>query len=183
MKIYNFRQKPNTGKVFRKNYESQNIRATYSKNRSRNNFSGFDIFSTKNTFIFQIIGLGLLTIGLLLSFQTIIDITTTTTQANASETEVRLINDYNHQSNNSATQEKFEGIVTVKEVENVETTETIESVESEEPEQEDGFYTVKKGDTLFSIANKFDTKVVKLVEINNLKEPFEIKAGQKLKLD
>jgi LysM repeat protein len=179
MKIYNFRQKPNSGNIFNKNYESRNVRTSYLRNKPKNNFNGFNLFSTKNTFIFQIVGLGLLTVGLLLSFQTIIDITTTTTQANASESEVRLINDYNTETGQTNNKEKFDGIVTVKEIETVDNTET---VQNEEDGSENKIYTVKEGDTLFGIANKFDTKVVDLVELNELKEPFEIKIGQKLKI-
>lgn len=41
------------------------------------------------------------------------------------------------------------------------------------------FYTVKKGDTLFSLAKQYDTTVVMLKEVNSLSSDF-IKTGQKL---
>ena len=43
-------------------------------------------------------------------------------------------------------------------------------------------YTVKKGDTLSSIANKFGTTVAKLVELNNIKNPNLIYVGQVITL-
>lgn len=43
-------------------------------------------------------------------------------------------------------------------------------------------YTVKKGDTLTSIAKKYKTTVKKLVELNNIKNPNLIITGQKLKI-
>lgn len=43
-------------------------------------------------------------------------------------------------------------------------------------------YTVKKGDTLSEIAEKFETTVKKLAALNDIKDPDFITAGQKLKL-
>jgi LysM repeat protein len=43
-------------------------------------------------------------------------------------------------------------------------------------------YTVKKNDTLSSIAKKYNTTVAKLVSLNNIKNPNIIKVGQVLKL-
>ena len=43
-------------------------------------------------------------------------------------------------------------------------------------------YTVKDGDTLSAIAAKCDTTVAKLVSLNNLADPDQLKPGQKLKL-
>jgi len=44
-------------------------------------------------------------------------------------------------------------------------------------------YTVKKGDTLSGIANKYGTTVNKLVEINNISNPNLIYPGQKIKVN
>jgi LysM repeat protein len=41
-------------------------------------------------------------------------------------------------------------------------------------------YTVKKGDTLSSIAKKYKTTVAKLVKANGIKEPNKIYVGQVL---
>lgn len=43
-------------------------------------------------------------------------------------------------------------------------------------------YTVKSGDTLYSIARKFDTTVEGLVTLNGIKNPNLIYAGQVLKI-
>jgi LysM repeat protein len=43
-------------------------------------------------------------------------------------------------------------------------------------------YTVKKGDTLTAIADKYDTTVAKLVSLNGLKDADDLAVGQKLKL-
>ncbi len=43
------------------------------------------------------------------------------------------------------------------------------------------FYTVKKGDTLYSLAKQYDTSVEMLKEVNSLSSDF-IKAGQKLEV-
>ncbi len=42
------------------------------------------------------------------------------------------------------------------------------------------YYTVKRGDALYKIANKYDTTIAKLVEWNNIKNPNLIYVGQKL---
>jgi LysM repeat protein len=43
-------------------------------------------------------------------------------------------------------------------------------------------YTVKKGDTLSSIATKYKTTIAKLVSLNKLNDPDQIAVGQKLKV-
>ena len=44
-------------------------------------------------------------------------------------------------------------------------------------------YTVKSGDNLSTIANKFDMKTVELAELNNIERPYKIRVGQKLKVN
>lgn len=43
-------------------------------------------------------------------------------------------------------------------------------------------YIVKKGDTLSSIAKKYDTSVSALVSLNNLSNPNKISVGQVIKI-
>ena len=43
-------------------------------------------------------------------------------------------------------------------------------------------HTVKKGDTLSAIANKYGTTVQKLAEYNNIKNPNQLSVGQKIKI-
>lgn len=44
------------------------------------------------------------------------------------------------------------------------------------------YYTIKKGDTLNGIAKKYNTTVEKLVELNNIKDPDKIYAGDKIRI-
>ena len=51
-----------------------------------------------------------------------------------------------------------------------------------EPTPEPEYYTVKKGDNLTKIANKYNTTVDELVKLNNLDNPNLIYPGQKLRV-
>jgi len=44
------------------------------------------------------------------------------------------------------------------------------------------YYKVKKGDSLSKIAKRFNTSVKKLIALNNLKKPYILRPGQKLKV-
>jgi len=44
------------------------------------------------------------------------------------------------------------------------------------------YYTIKKGDTLSEIANKYNTTVAHLAELNNIKDPDLITVGQRLRV-
>lgn len=48
--------------------------------------------------------------------------------------------------------------------------------------QSGGNVTVQRGDTLYSIANRHDVALRSLIETNNLKPPYSLKVGQRLKL-
>jgi len=43
-------------------------------------------------------------------------------------------------------------------------------------------YTVKQGDTLFNISQKFNITWTTLATLNNLKSPFTLKSGQNLRI-
>lgn len=43
-------------------------------------------------------------------------------------------------------------------------------------------YTIKKGDTLFSIAQQHNIEWTTLATLNNLKPPFDLKVGQSIKV-
>ncbi len=43
-------------------------------------------------------------------------------------------------------------------------------------------YEIKRGDTLFNVSQKYEVSWQTLAEINNLREPFILKVGQKLKI-
>lgn len=44
-----------------------------------------------------------------------------------------------------------------------------------------GIYEIKRGDTLFNVSQKYGISWQTLAEINNLREPYVLKIGQKLK--
>ena len=46
--------------------------------------------------------------------------------------------------------------------------------------QEEGVYTVQKGDTLYSIAKKYNTTMDSLIEINELEGPESLIEGKKI---
>ena len=50
------------------------------------------------------------------------------------------------------------------------------------PEPKEEYYVVQKGDNLTKIANKFNTTVDWLVDVNNIKDPNKIYVGQKLRV-
>ncbi|OGE79475.1 MAG: hypothetical protein A2751_01510 [Candidatus Doudnabacteria bacterium RIFCSPHIGHO2_01_FULL_46_14] len=43
-------------------------------------------------------------------------------------------------------------------------------------------YTIKTGDTLFNVSQKYEISWQTLAQINNLREPYILKVGQKLKI-
>jgi murein DD-endopeptidase MepM/ murein hydrolase activator NlpD len=45
-----------------------------------------------------------------------------------------------------------------------------------------GYYIVQKGDTVYAISRKFNTAVRSIIDINNLKAPFHLQAGQEIRL-
>lgn len=52
----------------------------------------------------------------------------------------------------------------------------------EEPGEVPEFYVVQEGDSLYSIAARFDVEIAALVEINELSDPNDILVGQELQI-
>ncbi|HWO78136.1 MAG TPA: LysM peptidoglycan-binding domain-containing protein, partial [Bacillus sp. (in: firmicutes)] len=59
---------------------------------------------------------------------------------------------------------------------------TVKPVSNKKPVKTETVYTVKKGDTLSEIAQKYNTTVKALQSLNNIKDPNKIYVGQKLKI-
>ncbi|MDR4958196.1 LysM peptidoglycan-binding domain-containing protein, partial [Bacillus sonorensis] len=58
----------------------------------------------------------------------------------------------------------------------------VKPISNEKSVKSDTVYTVKKGDTLSEIAQKYNTTVKALQSLNNIKDPNKIYVGQKLKI-
>ena len=61
-------------------------------------------------------------------------------------------------------------------------TKKVDTTEQTEPKKRTIVYEVKKGDTLQSVAVKFGIAWKVLADTNNIKEPYAMKIGQKLKV-
>lgn len=61
-------------------------------------------------------------------------------------------------------------------------TETQEAEPAEQTEPKTRTYQVKEGDSLFGIAQKFNTTVRAIVRLNNIDDPNLIKIGRELKI-
>ncbi|MDA4896304.1 LysM peptidoglycan-binding domain-containing protein, partial [Streptomyces sp. MS2A] len=59
---------------------------------------------------------------------------------------------------------------------------TVKPVSNKKPVKTETVYTVKKGDTLSEIAQKNNTTVKALQNLNNIKDANKIYVGQKLKI-
>ncbi len=53
-------------------------------------------------------------------------------------------------------------------------------VRPEEPQERYGYYTIQQGDILWNIAQKYNTTVERLVELNNIKDSYDLYAGRKI---
>ena len=62
-------------------------------------------------------------------------------------------------------------------------TKTSEDQPSSAPIPADGFHTVKPGDTIAIIAQKYGMTIEELIRINNVRDPRSLQIGQKLKLN
>jgi LysM repeat protein len=62
-------------------------------------------------------------------------------------------------------------------------TPTTETTSQEAQKQEEyTIYKVQSGDTLFSIAKKFNVKMDDIIKLNNLEDPNKLQVGQELKI-
>lgn len=80
----------------------------------------------------------------------------------------------------------IKGVFTSKKKEEQKPSETatqeLEEAKVEPQVQEETKYTVKSGDTLYSIGIKFGIDWKKIAEVNNLDEPYTLSTGQELKI-
>jgi LysM repeat protein len=145
-------------------------------------------FSSINSFYFQIIGISLITMGIIISFQTLWDIGTPDTSASTSteRDSVRVLTNFQTQNKRSATP-KIEIIplenknIDDKNSENKSNqTKSIESKDKSNLNTQ--LYYVKSGDTVSSIATLLGLQEESIISLNKLTSPYNLVEGQKLEV-
>ncbi len=139
--------------------------------------------SSINSFYFQIAGILMITIGVIISFQTLIDISSPTTSAgNGSQDSVRVLTNFQTDVKRSS-EPKIKLVETPKpneekpkdneEVvpEKVETATTYEALD---------VYVVKANDNLYTISDLFGVPADSFIETNNLQAPYSLNIGDEL---
>jgi LysM repeat protein len=168
MKIYNThkpthtsaRQFPRRKPEFKKQFKSNNLFLSITKI-----FNKID----ENPFLFQIIGISILTLAILISFQSLADFSVT--PVNASTYEVRMLTNFQAVQE----QEQF-------------SSSKIEEIQLSKPELvalekiKILTYEVKSGDTLSGISNQIGVSVSDLINFNNIESSSDLKIGQILQL-
>jgi hypothetical protein len=122
----------------------------------------------ENPFIFQIIGLSVLTLAILISFQSLADFSVT--PVSASTYEVRMLTNFKSNSGKNVSE--------LNKIEEIQ----LNKFEKIEVQKTENLYTVKSGDTLTSISKESNTGIADLLEINSLDETSQLKIGQLIKL-
>lgn len=142
------------------------------KPRLKNLDNFFEWIDRNNSFYFQILGIAILTAGMLLSFQVFPQSASSTAYASDNEEpKVHLFQIYNDFDNDDKLEEIYiEPDVSLIDAE----TASLEEV------TEQKLYKVKNGDTLYAIAKKLKTNSENLKELNNLQYPYTLSIGQEL---
>jgi len=155
--------------------KSRAVTANFSTKVNNLNFSNsfFNWVESNNNFYFQLIGIFILTVGMVLSLQNFLD----GTKLNASAREnndVRILTNFQQQvksvANKSSLQE-VEGFVAP-----VETTKPV--IEPQNVVE----YTVKDKETIQSVAAKFKVTTEEISTLNNLLPSQTLTSGMKLKI-
>jgi LysM repeat protein len=134
----------------------------------------------ENPFLYQVLGILILTVAIVLTFQTSFDLSSAKTYADSlkSDTEVRMLTNFNLQNNESGSlAQKIEEIPPAKPEQS-----DIQQDNNEKPVEavKQISYVVKSGDTLSGIANKVKKSVEEIVNVNNLEDAGKLTVGQTL---
>lgn len=168
MKIYSIHKSSKSTVRGFKTRKAQNKKFVYKKSTISYFSKIFDKID-ENPFLFQVIGLSILTVAILISFQSLADFSVT--PVSASPYEVRMLT--NFQSNRG--QQLLDS-------------DKIEEIQLTKPEvivlekSKVATYEVKSGDTLYAISNQVKVSVEDLVKFNNLDISSQLKIGQILLL-
>jgi len=150
---------------------SQKSHLRSSKNQSP--FSGFsNIFSS--TLVVQIFALFILSVALLLSFQSLTDVSTTDAFAKEGIEQVRIYNNFQQTKTSS---ERDQNQFITKNIQVVSNTSLPLQTQTVV-----GQYVVKEGDTLESVAATANISATKLSSINNIAEENQLKPGDIIKV-
>jgi LysM repeat protein len=160
-------------------------------------------FSSLNGIYFQVIGILMITVGAIISFQGLMDFSSPETAAGSQNNRdsVRVLTNFETETKRSvvpkveliqvtpaptkdspvkdsltSTEKKSDVATTEKEVSTEQKEEIIETPNPVKLE----IYIVESGDTLASVAAKFGIDEAKFIEVNNLTAPFALQVDQKL---
>jgi LysM repeat protein len=138
-------------------------------------FQTQDIFHyfEQKPFIAQIVGISIITLAIILSFQTLTDFSSTKASSNFTnqEQEVRILSNFH--------EKKTDGRVVktvIEEIANTKPAPVVKKEDDKKPVKEE-VYTVVEADTLSSIASKFSTTSKALIEKNGIENPLLIQVG------
>jgi LysM repeat protein len=135
------------------------------------------LFGNNKNFVFQLLSLCLLTLGLLLGFQFLTDNSEVEALAGAKDTgEVRALNNFGRNINPEDNLELKEIVTEKPEEEELE----VDTEETPEPEIQTITYTVKAGDNLYAIAQQHGVDFTDIAEDNELTRPYNLQIGQQL---
>ena len=184
MKVYNYSSLSRRSKPVARRRRS--VAKTPKKRTHLGSFNNpFKVdFSSINSFYFQIAGIFMITLGIVISFQTLIDFSTPGTEATDRRDSVRVITNFQTQTKQSAAPKVNILPPEVQETEEAEEEVKAENVEEKElPATNENLpvYVVKPGDTLQSIADLFGLRIEDFVEVNpSLEAPYALRAEQQL---
>lgn len=132
-----------------------------------------------NSFYFQIAGIVLITAGVVISFQTLMDISTPSTSASSSSERdsVRVLTNFQTETKRSSTP-KIEPITVQEEESETDEVEPVEQVKTAKEQLE--VYVVKPNDNLYTIAQLFGISDEEFIEVNGLIPPYSLTVGQQL---
>jgi|GEM_PF-4652424 LysM repeat protein len=155
--------------------KSRAVAASFSSKVHSSSFSNsfFNWVESNNNFYFQLIGIFILTVGMVLSLQNFLDGTKLNASAKESN-DVRILTNFQQQSSSISDKSSLKEVADFVPV--VETakpiTEPVNVVE----------YSVKDKETIQSVATKFKVTVEEITSLNNLLPGQTLTAGIKLKI-
>jgi LysM repeat protein len=156
--------------------KSRSVATSFSSKIHSSSFSNtfFNWVESNNSFYFQLIGIFILTVGMILSLQNFLDGTKLNASAKES-TDIRILTNFQQQNSGSSA-----GKSSLKEVTDIVPTVELAKPITEIPNIVE--YSVKDNETLQSVAAKFKVSVDEITTLNSLLPGQTLTTGVKLKL-